>query len=469
MTYTLKDYENYLKNLKKVNELSWVKNYLDLKEKPNFWTIIEYGKYESSNGRSAHETRMSKMIRWMMDPNENHGLGNIFAYKLMDLLGETYEYSLEENKEIKTIAEYYSKIKEDSKVKKDNKDRRVYIDVLYKDLSRKMCLAIELKQHAKEGQRENGSSQLDDYELVVGNLTKGKELEPYYIFLTPLKEKPTNKQWHALGYQELIDLINEVYNDYMIHSNHPYVEDVKKIIMDFKDELQRTLDIKKRDKDKIDIIRKFSNKEKGLTKSLAKEIQEDIDSKRMEELIKINKEEDLNIKELILLVNECLNSQDHSINSEVQVLTRKIYNYLSGDKVLDTVQIREYSEKETSTPIKSNLVNSHGIKFVRMQLTHGKGQGVNMYSEDGKHRIYLSGESSGRFPNHGVQLLEVPNKGKMIRSDKLKTGTFKLKDNLILEDKIHDKDGNMVTFDQLMEDYIIPALKELGDKIVDLS
>lgn len=444
MTYTSKDYENYLEKLKEFNELNWVKNYLELKVKPNFWTIIEYGRYDSSKDRSAHETRMSKMIRWMMDPNENHNLGNIFAYKLVSLLGGDYEYCLHKNKEIKTIAEY--------------KD----IDIFYKDLSRKMCLAIELKQHAKEGQTKGGISQLDKYESIVENLAIEKGLETYYIFLTPLKDIPTNKKWHALGYQELIDLINEVNNDYILKSNSPYLEDTQKIIMDFRDELQRTLDIYI--KDNSHITTKLTIKERELTSLLAKEIREDTNSKHMDRLMKINKEGDLNIKELIFLVDEHIYVQDHSPNDEVKILIRKIYNYLSEDKILDTVHLKEYPVKETKTKLKLDLVNSTGIKFTKMELTRGKGQGINMYTGDGKRRIYMSGDTHGRFPNDGVQLLKNPNDGSRIDSEILKIRSFQVKDNLILENKLYDKNRNLVGFDQFMEDYVVPALEELSNK-----
>ena len=179
MNMTVKEYEAYLEKLKEFRELAWVNNYLELKKKPNFWTVIEYGRYNSSKDKSAHETRMSKMIRWMMDPNENHGLGNVFAYKLMKWLDEDYNYCPNINKEIKTIAEY--------------KD----IDVFYKDNSQKVCLAIELKQHAKEGETSGGISQLDKYEDIVEKLSGKNNLKAHYIFLTPLKEEPTNK----IGYQ----------------------------------------------------------------------------------------------------------------------------------------------------------------------------------------------------------------------------------------------------------------------------
>ncbi len=46
---------------------------------PNFWDIIEYGTSKNGMDRSAHETRYSRMIRWLMDPGENHNQGIFFC------------------------------------------------------------------------------------------------------------------------------------------------------------------------------------------------------------------------------------------------------------------------------------------------------------------------------------------------------------------------------------------------------
>lgn len=232
--------------------------------------------------------------------------------------------------------------------------------------------------------------------------------------------------------------------------------------MDFRDELQRTLDIYI--KDNSHITTKLTIKERELTSLLAKEIREDTNSKHMDRLMKINKEGDLNIKELIFLVDEHIYVQDHSPNDEVKILIRKIYNYLSEDKILDTVHLKEYPVKETKTKLKLDLVNSTGIKFTKMELTRGKGQGINMYTGDGKRRIYMSGDTHGRFPNDGVQLLKNPKDGSRIDSEILKIRSFQVKDNLILENKLYDKNRNLVGFDQFMEDYVVPALEELSNK-----
>ncbi len=449
MNNKLENYKSYFEKLKQVNELGWVKNHLELMKKPNFWTIIEYGRYESSNEKSAHETRMSKMIRWMLDPNENHKLGNAFAYKILKSINQDYEYCGEKSKAIKSLSEYKN------------------IDIFYKDKVQNVCLAIELKQHAKEGQTRENISQLDKYEAIVKEISELEGLEENYIFLTPLKEEASNKNWKTMGYQEFIDIIDEVYKEYIRDSNEVYMSDTEKIIMDFKDELQRTLDIYVKDHSLI--TTSISDMEKEFTIILAKEIQEDIDSKHMDELIKLNEKENLNIKELVLLVNDHLYLQDHSPNEEVKILVRKIYNFLSGDKKLDVDEVKEYSVKDTQTITKPELLSSYGIKFTKMELTRGKGQGINMYTEDDSARIYFSGDSKGLFPNDGVQLLRNPIDTNKILSKILKPRSYELKERVIVDDKIYDKNGNIIGFEHFMKESLISALVELSNEIENLK
>lgn len=215
MTYNLEFYQTYVEKLKGFSQINWVKNYLDLKLRPNFWTILEYGQIASSRQRSSHEIRYSKMIRWLFDANENHNLGNVFATKLLTRIDHqtSYQLDLEKNNQIKSIAESLEDI-----------------DIFYSDLNQNVCLAIELKQFTTEHESTGYDSQLDKYEDAVKSFItkKGKSITPYYVYLTPLKEQPTNPNWHAVGYQELIEIITEVNEEYLSESTAVYASDIKK-------------------------------------------------------------------------------------------------------------------------------------------------------------------------------------------------------------------------------------------------
>jgi hypothetical protein len=56
-----------LERLDRVMQEPWMKDLIGEAYRPNFWSIIEYG-------RGSYETRYSRMLRWLMDPSENHGL-----------------------------------------------------------------------------------------------------------------------------------------------------------------------------------------------------------------------------------------------------------------------------------------------------------------------------------------------------------------------------------------------------------
>ena len=444
MTYHIADYKNYLAKLKKFQEIGWVKRYLYLKKRPNFWTITEYGRVESPKDRSAHETRISKMIRWLLDANESHQLGNIFAKQLIKLIGGNYTYSSHKNTQIKAVTEYK------------------YIDILYQDLSQNICLAIEVKQYAEEGKSEDGESQLDRYERIVKALSEKKELHPYYIYLTPLKDKPSNKKWLPVGYQEFIKIIDDVIAKHLAKCDDSYVEDTKKIITDFRDELQRSLDIKKRDNHSIH--KELSPKERELTLLLADEITQGANSMHMDQLKEINVDETLDLKELILLTREFIYAQDHSPNDEVKILIRKIYNYLSKDKQLDTNLDTRYTVEETATTLKEDLLRSHNLDFLTLKLT-SRGQGLNIYRKDFKYRIYMSGGRHGTFPSDGIHLRKEPIDNFRQDAKCVKKEQFNVKNHLILEDKLLDENDNIITLEQLIEGYVIPAIKELNDFI----
>src|SRR5690625_2092981 len=101
MTYTEKDCQGYVEKLKNIRKMNWVKFQLSLNKQPNFWSILEYGTSIRKDNRSSHEEHLSKMIRWLLDPNETHKLGNIFAVRFLELMNKKYDYHSSQNKQIK--------------------------------------------------------------------------------------------------------------------------------------------------------------------------------------------------------------------------------------------------------------------------------------------------------------------------------------------------------------------------------
>lgn len=445
MEYTDNDYKAYIGKIKRINKLDWIQHHQRLKDKPNFWAILEYGEDRGTQSKSAHETRSSRMIRWLMDPNETHGLGNIFAHKLMQRLGIEYNYSAEKNQLITATAEYMD------------------IDIFYKDLSQNICLAIELKQYAKEGKSTGYDSQLDKYEaLVRKDIEESKPaITPHYIFLTPLKDVPSNEAWHSLGYQEFIDIIDSVYTDKIRDSKAPYIEDTKKIIIDFRDDMQQTLEYLK--KDHSFIANNLTEKEKQLTLAIAEDVEHGKQSSHLNRLIEMNTDASLDVKDIIVIMKDYIMVQTHTPNTGVRMLMRKLYNYLSSDDDIATDPEGHEKVVTTPTPIKEQLINKYNLSYNKVQLTQGKGQGIFLYHKDKPYRIYLSGDTYGKFPNAGIQLLSIPENTIVNRSKQVSTNQFHVDDAIIRENKVYDKDGE-VSLDTLIEQFIMGAVVELDQQ-----
>ena len=447
--YKTEDYQNYHEKLQTIKQFGWVKNHLHLKEMPNFWTILEFGEKKEYGKRSAHEIRTSRMIRWLVDANETHQLGNVFAHEMMQFIGVDYAYNPNENKRISATAEDMD------------------IDVFYKDYSKKICLAIELKQYAKEGTYEDDTSQLDKYKTLVEELIKDADqtMQPYYIYLTPQKDDSSNPNWHPMGYQELIDIIDTVLDKHVAESTYIYATDTKKILTDFKHDLQRSIDYSSRKNNEINSM--LSDEEKKLTSILAEEIEHETDAKHLEELMAIDQDELLELQDLILITNQYVYAQDHSPNDRIRLLIRMIYNYLSDDKQLDTVNlVNDKNGKKSLTRIKQHIIEQYGLTVDRVQITSGKGQGLYLRDKDDAFQIYLSGDTRGDFPNDYIHLIPIPNHDKKrldatyVPNRKFNLNSSFIEDNLIR----YKKEDRTITFEAFMLEHVMLAVKELNDK-----
>src|SRR5699024_315961 len=217
-------------------------------------------------------------------------------------------------------------------------------------------------------------------------------LQPYYIFLTPLKKEPTNNNWIPLGYKELIDIIDDVYETYIVTATHEYIEEVKFIVTDFKEDLARSMELKSEETSTY-INEVLTYEEKKYTVQLAKEIKSESESLLWKQLKDKNDDETLQLKELVLFTRDHLQLQDKTPNEEVRILIRKIYNYLSGDTELDLDLEKDYSVKESETILHPELIETYELDFRTIYLTQGKSQGMYIEHQNNKCRIYLSGDT----------------------------------------------------------------------------
>ena len=100
-------------------------------------------------------------------------------------------------------------------------------------------------------------------------------------------------------------------------------------------------------------------------------------------------------------------TQKHSPNEDVQFVIRKLFNTLVNTNHFDLSK-PEYFGKEN----KEEREMSISLDFIKIaneynvvRLTQGKGQGLNIYSQNNKsNSIYISGDTYGNINNDGIQI-----------------------------------------------------------------
>lgn len=471
MKYDHKFYENYMEKLKELNGVDWVASNIKLKkkleEKPNFWTIIQYGKGEKEeqdnnlfNTKSSHETRSAKMFNWLLDPNENHNLGNIFAYEII--------------RKVDINAAYKKGLAKNNLIKSETEALNSQIDIFYQDLDQDVCITIELKQHSKEHATTGYDSQLDKYEDATNEFVKkqGRDILVYYIYLTPrnlphIKDEISNENWIIVGYDDIIDILEKIDKTHLLNSDYIYKDDVRKIIGDFKDDLQNTLSEYNVDKEFIKDL--FSKEELQLNNKLTKEILEGEKMDHMKIMSGLN-DTNIDIETLVLLIDQNSGYQDKTPNEAVGILMRKIFNFLSDERELSLDTDIRYKDQERTDKIKRGIIDKYKLDFDTIRLSQGKGQGLYFHHStmDNK-EVYFSGDAKGKVPNHGVQLVDYTegrsNYKIEKRSERTKQDMFYVDYDLVDNNKIAYKDGTAISIGEFLDEYILADVQEYSEYI----
>ena len=100
-------------------------------------------------------------------------------------------------------------------------------------------------------------------------------------------------------------------------------------------------------------------------------------------------------------------TQNHSPNEDVQFVIRKLFNTLVNTNHVDLSKPEYFgkeNKEEREMPISLDFIkiaNEYNI----VRLTQGKGQGLNIYSQNNKsNSIYISGDTYGNINNDGIQI-----------------------------------------------------------------
>lgn len=201
---------------------------------------------------NEYEIRHSNVLAWLLDPNENHGLGEEFIKKF---LGEVILLNEDKDLEISVLDIYLNNFY-DIQVLREWKN----IDILAISHSNKMIILIENKVKAKENK-----GQLKRYNDIVE--TKFKDYKKLKVFLTVEGEEPSENEYVICNYYSILKILTNIMklnsgslNDKVEDFISYYIEVLKDIVDEDEEIIDLCREIYKENKKIIDYIASNKNK-----------------------------------------------------------------------------------------------------------------------------------------------------------------------------------------------------------------
>ena len=189
---------------------------------------------------SRTEIRHSNLLSWLIDPNENHGLGDSFLYGIIVLLSKELDQ--------KTALHLLS-----SDLYSYNVFREWnHIDILLISNQNRVVLAIENKVGAHEHNSGNSEeSQLITYKNKI--TSHYYDYTKIYIYLTPDGEEPSDNDWITLNYSDVVNVLEKVYSS----KANQLGSDVSLLIKNYIDNIKKNITM---DQELINLCNSIYNK-----------------------------------------------------------------------------------------------------------------------------------------------------------------------------------------------------------------
>ena len=148
---------------------------------------------------SRAEIRHSNMLGWLMDPNENHGLGDSFLYGIISKISQNMSHT-------DALLFLSSDLYSFSVFREWN-----HIGILLVSNRCKLVLGVENKVGSHE-HNSNGSyeSQLITYRERLQS--QFKDFTIISVYLTPDGDIPSDDDWIVLNYSDVVTILENVYN-----------------------------------------------------------------------------------------------------------------------------------------------------------------------------------------------------------------------------------------------------------------
>lgn len=381
---------------------------------PNFWSVIEYG-------RNSYETRYSRMIRWLLDPRENHGLETFVARRMAGLVAErTGDEALRQALE----ADYSTNDLDGAETEALRRHRKSGgIDVLYHEKNLGLLIAIENKMYSGEHAGVGGDSQLATYhDAVTSHPEYGTYDHQLFVFLTGDGHETWEGEdgvWTALSYEDLNAILEEAFArlGQTIGAEAADVvraEHARKIIEDFVQDNRRKF--RAADTQREDLAAFAGDREEIVAILDALGVDNDDDEEDEDAPAPIAEAERIrngfliafagnlaDAKRALELIRDHseLQVQDHTRNPAAQRLIRMMFNDLvAPEHALATGEdapMGHESKDRREAPVVEERFRGLGIGYVR--VTRGKGQGLHLYFAEEGYTIYISSDLKGALPN----------------------------------------------------------------------
>ena len=155
-------------------------------------------------GFARNEIRHSFFLKWLLDPKENHGLGDSFIRALM-----SYLVSSEPDRYGDRAFDLLMMDCADFSVQRETKN----IDLFLLSESKSVAITIENKIGSHEHASTGFDSQLDKYRTYVEDAFPSIKTK-IFVYLTPREESPSDTEnWQTLSYSTIVDIIEELLDD----------------------------------------------------------------------------------------------------------------------------------------------------------------------------------------------------------------------------------------------------------------
>ena len=194
---------------------------------------------------SRAEIRHSNVLAWLLDPNENHTLGDSFVRRLFQYFVKGQE-RIQKNAMSLLVMDFYS-----FSVLREWKN----IDILMVSEKEKVIIAFENKIGTTEH-----DNQLERYKKILNE--EYPDYSKLLIYLTPEGERPSDDEWEVLTYAKIADTLSDICEYSTVSPNillmiRNYIEVIRRDVMEDKELVEICTKIYSKHKKALDLIYEY--------------------------------------------------------------------------------------------------------------------------------------------------------------------------------------------------------------------